>query len=155
MVDHFHTEHIPVVPHSRRQARATQRKSVRSRLAGIGGVGIALGVTAAVVMAPMANAGTAPAKVASVAPAHTVTVSAVTAPAVEVDLSVAVPTVTKNEPPPAPKPQTTSKSSTKSGSKTASKTSSESGSHEGKDCVDKSHGGESSGGDWKGWKNKG
>lgn len=130
-------EHIPVVPHSRREARrAAQRASVRSRLAGIGGVGVALGITAAVVVGPMASADTAPAKVAVIAsPVKAQTIAAVTAPVVEVDLNVSVPTITKNEPPPAPKPKVKSYNGSKK-AKTYSETQAVADHH--KDCGDKS-----------------
>jgi len=94
-------EQVPVISHSRREAR--DRARARTRLAGIGGIGAALGITAAVVIAPIAQ-GSAPA--AALTPAGAVkvqTVSAVTAPLVEQSVAVEVPTIVKNEPPPPPK----------------------------------------------------
>jgi hypothetical protein len=132
-------EHIPVIPHARREARAANRG--KSRIAGIGGMGVALGITAAVVIAPMAQA-TAPAtKLSPGGPVAAHHVSAVTAPAVEAELSVTVPTIIKNEPPPKPKAKPFKKTYQQ-------KSESQVGGDGDKNCGDKS------GGEWEGWKDK-
>lgn len=132
-------EHVPVTPHRRRDARATSPGQVRSRLAGIGGMGVALGITAAVVIAPMASASAPATKLSPGGPVAAHHVDAVVAPAVAVDLSVTVPTIIKNEPPPVKKPKP------KPFKKTWQEKSSTAVAAEGdKNCGDKSHG------DWDG-----
>jgi len=96
-------EQVPVTNHFRRDAREQARHRMRTRLGGIGGVAAALGITALVVMAPMAQ-GANPAPVA-VAPAQApvvTTVGAGTAPVVTSTEALELPSFTLNPPPPAP-----------------------------------------------------
>jgi hypothetical protein len=130
-------EHVPVIPHTRRETRAASR--TQSRLAGIGGIGVALGITAAVVVAPMAQASAPATKLSPGGPVAAHHVDAITAPAVEANLAVTVPTIIKNEPPPKPKAKPFKKTyQQKSESQVAADGD--------KDCGDKSYG---DGGGWK------
>lgn len=135
-------EHVPVIPHTRRETRASRR--TRSRLAGIGGVGVALGITAAVVIAPMAQASAPTSKLSAGGTVAAHHVGAITAPAVDVELAVTVPTIVKNEPPPVHKPK--AKPFKKSYQQKSDSAVSADGD---KNCGDKHHG------DGDGWKNKG
>jgi hypothetical protein len=95
-------EHVPVLPHGRRATRAARQQRARSRLAGLGGVGAALGLTAAVVMAPMAQGSNPPRGLAPAVSPAAQHVDAVAAPTVDSVFTVTVPTITHNPPPPPP-----------------------------------------------------
>jgi len=96
-------EQIPVINHYRRDAREQARHRMRTRLGGIGGVGAALGITAIVVMAPMAQgANSGPTSVAPASVPVVTTVHTVTAPLVTHEEALELPTFTVNPPPPPP-----------------------------------------------------
>jgi hypothetical protein len=103
-------------------------------------MGIALGITAAVVIAPMAHAGTPTTKLSAGGPVAAHHIDAVVAPAVAVDFAVTVPTIIKNEPPPVKKPKP--KPAYKKQAPAQSSTEVAAEGHKG--CGDKSHG------DWHG-----
>lgn len=130
-------EQVPVVSHSRRASREERKRQVRGRWASIGGVGAALGITAAVVIAPMAQGSdAAPASAPAVLPVvHNV--KPVTAPLVDELPAVVVPTVIKNPPPPPPKPKVKVYSSNKS---KASKDQTQVAADGDKNCGDKHYG---------------
>lgn len=95
-------EEVPVMPHGRRETRAARRRRARTRLTGVAGVGALLGLTAAVVVAPMAQGSNSALAISPAgSPAHS-QVGAVTAPVVDSLFTVDVPTITHNPPPPPP-----------------------------------------------------
>lgn len=95
-------ELVPVLPHGRRDTRAARRQRARKRLSGVAGVGAVLGLTAAVVVAPMAQGSTASLSIAPAGSPAGTHVDAVTAPVVDSVFTVTVPTITHNPPPPPP-----------------------------------------------------
>ena len=97
-------EQVPVIKNYRRDAREQARHRMHTRLGGIGGVAAALGITAIVVMAPMAQGANAgPTYVAPASLPVVTTVHTVTAPLVTHEEALELPTFTLNPPPPAPK----------------------------------------------------
>ena len=100
-------EQIPVINHYRRETRLQARRRLHTRLGGIGGVAAAMGITAIVVMAPMAQgANSGPTSVTPASIPVATTVHAVTAPLVTHDEALELPSFTLNPPPPAPKVKT-------------------------------------------------
>ncbi len=95
-------ELVPVLPHGRRETRVARRRRARQRLTGVAGVGAILGLTAAVVVAPMAQGSNASLSIAPAGSPAGTHVSAVTAPVVDSVFTVDVPTITHNPPPPPP-----------------------------------------------------
>lgn len=124
-------ELVPVLPHSRRESRAARRQRARTRLSGVAGVGAVLGLTTAVVVAPMAQGAPVSLSIAPAGSAAHTDVSTVTAPIVDSVFTVTVPTITHNPPPPPP-PKPKSKPRVAASNHTAA--SADSGD---KDCGDK------------------
>lgn len=105
-------EYTPVHTPSRRDMR---RHRARTRAAGVGGLGAALGITAVVVIAPVAQGSSGIETSVAAAPVAAIAaeVPAVKAPYVDSYVLVEVPTVTKNPPPPVSSPAKAAKKAAK------------------------------------------